>query len=136
MANLTITNSRPIGPGTYASSREKCIERSEHSSMTPEHSSGRPYKDYSELDLYESLHELQQYYVQADRERDEVIQAYSGSGAVLEDEDYRSATQRRSQISDAIAQINDEREFRRQENRQRRLDTLANRSSSDALYTT
>lgn len=82
---------------------------------------GRPYQDYSELDLYESLHELKEYYQQADRERDDIIQTYNGSAAVLEDEDYKSATQRRLQISDAIATIHDERALRREENRRRRL---------------
>ena len=50
-------------------------------------------------------------YEEADHERDRIIQAYNGSSAVLEDEDYRSATQRRLQISEVISQINDEREF-------------------------
>jgi len=88
--------------------------------MTIEESGDRPYQDYGELDLYETLHEFQKFYEEANRERDGIMEAYSGSAAVLEDEDYRGATQRRSQISDEIAQIHDEREFRRQENRRRR----------------
>jgi len=86
-----------------------------------EQSEDRPYQDYGELDLYETLHELQDSYAEADRERDRIIEAYDGTSAVLEDDEYRSATQKRSQISDEITRIEDEREFRRQENRHRRL---------------
>jgi hypothetical protein len=89
--------------------------------MYAEQQVNRPYQDYSELDLYESLHELRRFYEEADRDRNSIIQAYNGTSAVLEDEDYRSATQRRQQVSEAISQIEDERESRRQENRQRRL---------------
>src|SRR5579862_3225448 len=67
-----------------------------------EQSEDRPYQDYGELDLYETLHELQDSYAEADRERDRIIEAYDGTSAVLEDDEYRSATQKRSQISDEI----------------------------------
>jgi hypothetical protein len=83
-------------------------------------SSERPYQDYSEMDLYETLHQFEKDYEAADRERERVINAYGGGGAVLEDEDYRSATERRMRIDHEISEIDHERQTRRQEHRERR----------------
>jgi hypothetical protein len=63
--------------------------------------------------LHNPLDDLEQSYNGVDREREEVIRAYNGSAEVLEDDDYKSATQRRSQISAELSKINNEREMRR-----------------------
>ncbi len=75
----------------------------------------RPYRGYSEYDLYQQIHQAKAQSESADRERNEVISAYNGTAAVLEDEDYKSATARRMQLDDAIFEMETELEIRRAE---------------------
>jgi hypothetical protein len=75
----------------------------------------RPYRGYSEYALYRQIDQARAQSENADRERNTVISAYNGTAAVLEDEDYKSATARRMQLDDAIFEMETELEIRRAE---------------------
>jgi hypothetical protein len=77
----------------------------------------RPYRGYSEYDLHQQIERARAMSENADRERNTVISAYNGTAAVLEDEDYKSATARYKQLDDVIFEMETELEIRRAERR-------------------